>query len=99
MSNSERVDKFHEDSIKLLQPTSQPLKLDKILSEITKLQKWLFKHQDENLPSGHKDKLLTTIQAYYSFTVKLAESQPEAESTIILADKTLELVEDLCKLP
>ena len=102
MSNSERVERFSEDSIKILHQTS--FKPQKITIEISKLQKWLQKHQDESLPAGHKDKLLQCIQSYHVFTLKLAETNIRekgviSDLTVSVADRVLELVEDLCKLP
>ena len=102
MSNSERVERFSEDSIKILRQT--PFKPQKITTEISKLQKWLQKHQDESLPGGHKDKLLQCIQSYHVFTLKLAETNTRengviSDLTVGVADRVLELVEDLCKLP
>jgi len=102
MSNSERVERFSEDSIKILHQT--PFKPQKITTEISKLQKWLQKHQDEPLPGGHKDKLLQCIQSYHVFTLKLAETNTRengviSDLTVGVADRVLELVEDLCKLP
>ena len=104
MSNSERVERFLEESTKLLNLTNG-IKLQKIITEISKLQKWIQKHQDESLPGGHKDKLFQCIQSYYIVTVKLAENDLRhgekniTDLTVTLADKVLELVEDLCKLP
>jgi len=102
MSNSERVERFLEDSIKIL--NQNPLNVQKLTTEISKLQKWLQKHQDESLPGGHKDKLLNCIQSYQVFTLKLAETNIRengeiSDLTVGVADKVLDLVEDVCKLP
>jgi hypothetical protein len=102
MSNSERVERFSEDSIKIL--TQNPFKVQKLTTEISKLKKWLQKHQDESLPSGHKDKLLQCIQSYHVFTLKLAETETKkngviSELTVEVAGRVLELVQDLCMLP
>lgn len=105
MSNSERVERFLEDSTKLLNSSpSSNIKPQKIIAEILKLRKWLQKHQDESLPGGHKDKLLQCIQSYHVFTIKLAEKDTKggngiSDLSVGLADTVLELVEDLCKMP
>jgi len=105
MSNSERVERFLEDSTKLLNSSpNSNIKPQKIIAEILKLRKWLQKHQDESLPGGHKDKLLQCIQSYHVFTIKLAEKDTKggngiSDLSVGLADTVLELVEDLCKMP
>ena len=61
--SSERVDKFHLDSIELLSRKNNT----KINSEIRKLSTWLQKHQSDIIPDNSKQTLLSTIESYYNY--------------------------------
>jgi len=65
---------------------------NKLASEISRLSKWLQKHQDETVNDGQKAKLLSTVQSYY----KLALSRPDE---CVFKEKVSVLCEDICKLP
>ena len=63
-------------------------------SEIKKLRQWLTKHQNEMLPDGSKQKLLSAVEAYYLYCCKRPE-RFEGE----VGDTVSSLVGDLLKLP
>lgn len=74
MSAIERIQKFHDDQIKIMVPGTKPTK---ITSEISKLKTWLVKHQDEAVPDGSKGKILTCLEKYnraagYIFDIRSA---------------------------
>ena len=90
MGSTERVDKFLGDAENML---GNPERFSgaKVQSEIARLQKWLQKHQDESLPDGHKEKLLSAVQRYYKFAC--SSTSDESRNAVH------NLVDDLLKLP
>jgi len=90
MGSTERVDKFSQDAENMLEKPER-FSGTKVQSEIARLQKWLQKHQDEPLPDGHKEKLLSTVQRYYKFACSNASEESR--------NAVLNLVDDLLKLP
>ena len=88
MATAERIDKYHEDILSLLET-----KKDSLGSEISKLSKWLLKHQDEALPDAQKNKLFTIVQKCYKHASETPDIHP------VLRGKIQSLIEDLCKMP
>ena len=85
MSSSERAERYHDDSVRLLAEKNH----GKIVAEVKKLRQWLQKHQDERLTDGAKTKLFAAIQAYF----KAGQAAKE------ISEVTQGLVEDLLKMP
>ena len=61
MSAVDRIQKFHDDQIKIMVPSTKP---PKILSEVGSFRSWLAKHQDEAVPNGSKAKIMVVLEKY-----------------------------------
>jgi len=56
-----RIDKYFDDQVGVISSG----KLPKITSEIHALRTWLVKHQDESVPDGAKNKILSILEKYH----------------------------------
>jgi hypothetical protein len=56
-----RIEKYFNDQVSVLSSG----KLPKINSELHGLGTWLVKHQDESVPDGAKNKILSILEKYY----------------------------------
>lgn len=72
-NSSDRINKFAEEQVSIL-TSSSPLK---IISEIGKLKEWLIKHQDDAIPDGAKNKLLTILEKYNRAAGYYADIRPK----------------------
>eukprot|EP00759_Apiculatamorpha_spiralis_P042118 PhF_6_TR40408/c2_g1_i5/m.60221 len=85
MTSAERIDKFFDDiTPHLSTSTTWP----KLRPECDKLSTWIFKHQDESIPEGAKQKLFTIIQSLYK--VASNTSPPPTPLTLESIHKVLE---------
>ena len=96
-STASRAEKFLTDAETIL--STNPIKAQKISSEVQKLCKWLQKHQDIAIPDNYKNKLFTCVQKYYNFASKKLTNYEKDETQNDVRDQILELCEDMCKLP
>merc|ERR1719367_1578474 len=89
--NCENVDAFLAQAEKLTEgPPSA-----KLFTEIAKLRKWLYKHQDEVLPDGHKGRLVNVLQRYFKYATEHEAAKDDEKAR----QAVLELLEDMLKLP
>jgi len=56
-----RIEKYFDDQVGVLSSG----KLPKITMELHGLRTWLLKHQDESVPDGAKNKILTILEKYH----------------------------------
>jgi hypothetical protein len=85
----ERIELFHEDSLKLT--TGEGMNIKRILSEINKLKRWIQKHQNELIPDHSKTRLMSVLQLYYKLTEKVTEEE--------YVNQVEALIDDYLKLP
>lgn len=83
MSTVERIDKYLEDSEKLICSSNDR----KVASELTKLRTWLQKHQYEVVPDGSKNKLLQILTIYYKYYQQLSGERRDA-----LGEKIVDII-------
>jgi len=95
MAAAERVNKFYDDSLIIINQCQTKSNNTKLYAEIIKLKTWLQKHQNEILPDGHKGKLLQTLEVYNKYCTS-SSSIFEKEK---VADSVLDLLSDYLQLP
>ena len=107
---ADRIALFYNDCLELckkLDSTSSILDLTKLLQnsikkEITKLRKWICKHQDESLPPNSQNRLFNdTIMKYYSKINKF-NTDDENEKELLSKykeDCLIPLLQDYLALP
>lgn len=87
MAAADRVTKFYDDSLLVIQQSQSKSNNSKLFAEISKLKTWIQKHQDETLPDGHKGKLLQTLENYNRYV--------NTPGVIFEKEKVLDIVLDL----
>lgn len=95
MAAAERVNKFYEDSLLVINQIPSKSSSAKIIAEINKLKTWMQKHQHETLPDGQKGKLLQTLEVYNRYSISPG-SFLDKEKVI---DVVGELLSDYLQLP
>lgn len=92
MSSSDRIEKFHEDSVALIKLQN----VTKLITEIKKLSVLMQKHQTQIVPDNHKQKLLSTLELYYTYLNSLKRNDISYDA---LHDVIYKLADDYLKLP
>jgi hypothetical protein len=86
---ADRIDKYRTDCARFA--ALPPVSAQKVRSELSSLNKWIVKHQQETVPDGDKAKLLATLQFYY----KLVTGPDFGD----VKEAVFQLLDDFLKLP
>ena len=90
---SERIDKFFDDARHWTDPNAR--NDGKAMTEMSRLSKWMIKHQSESVGDGSKNRLLSVVELFFRYIPRDTSS----EATVQLTEAKSALISDYLKLP